>query len=322
MDPIQLLIISNPTAPNLRLLEQLPEPVEIRVGDDVEFLKTHAPTADVIVNGSHHGDLLHAVLPCARRVKWIHVLSAGVDKILFPELIESQTPLTNGRGVFKDSLAEFSIGSILFFAKDFRRLVCSQEAGKWEQFDVVQVRGQTLGVVGYGEIGRETGRLARALGMKVVAVRRRSALSANDPDLERAYPPEGLREMLSVSDFVVVSTPLTSETRGLIGDAELRAMKSSGVIINVGRGPVIVESALIASLAEKRIRGAALDVFDVEPLPTGHPFYRLDNVLLSPHSADHVVGWADSAMNQFIQNFERYRSGQPLENLVDKKAGY
>jgi phosphoglycerate dehydrogenase-like enzyme len=321
MDTIRLLVISNPTAPNLRLLDQLKEPVEIRVGDDVEFLKTHAPHADVILNGSHHGDLLHAVLPCAGRVKWIHVLSAGVDKILFPELIESQTPLTNGRGVFKDSLAEFSIASILFFAKDLRRLVSSQEAGKWEQFDVVQIRGQTLGVVGYGEIGRETGRLARALGMKVVAVRRRSALSANDP-VERAYPPEGLREMLSVSDYVVVSTPLTSETRGLIGDAELRAMKNSGVIINVGRGPVIVEPALIAALTEKRIRGAALDVFDVEPLPEGHPFYRLDNVLLSPHSADHVVGWADSAMNQFIENFERFRSGQPMENLVDKKAGY
>jgi phosphoglycerate dehydrogenase-like enzyme len=322
MDPIRLLVISNPTAPNLRLLDQLKEPVEIRVGEDLEFLKTHAPHAEVILNGSHHGELLHAVLPCARRVKWIHVLSAGVDKILFPELIESQTPLTNGRGVFKDSLAEFSIASILFFAKDLRRLVSSQEAGKWEQFDVVQIRGLTLGVVGYGEIGRETGRLARALGMKVVAARRRATLSANDGDLERAYPPEGLREMLSVSDYVVVSTPLTGETRGLIGDAELRAMKSSGVIINVGRGPVIVEPALIAALTEKRIRGAALDVFDVEPLPAGHAFYRLDNVLLSPHSADHVVGWADSAMNQFIENFERYRSGQPLENLVDKKAGY
>jgi phosphoglycerate dehydrogenase-like enzyme len=322
MDPIRLLVISNPTAPNLRLLEQLPEPVEIRVGDDVEFLKTHAPDADVIVNGSHIGDLLHAVLPYARRVKWIHVLSAGVDKILFPELIESPTPLTNGRGVFKDSLAEFCIASMLFFAKDLRRLVKSQEAGTWEQFDVVQLRGQVLGIVGYGEIGRETGRLARALGMKVIAARRRAALSASEPDLERVYPPEKLREMMSASDYVVTSTPLTNETRGLIGDAELRAMKSSAVIINVGRGPVIVESALIAALAERRIRGAALDVFDVEPLPAGHSFYRLDNVLLSPHSADHIVGWADSAMNQFIQNFEHFRSGQPLENIVDKKAGY
>ena len=322
MDPIRLLVISDPTASNLRLLEKLPEPVEVRVGNDVEFLKTHVSEADVILNGSHHGELLHQVLPCARQVKWIHVLSAGVDKILFPELIESPVPVTNGRGVFKDSLAEFCMASILFFAKDLRRLVSSQEAGKWEQFDVVQIRGHVLGVVGYGEIGRETARLARSLGMKVFAVRRRAGLSASDRDLERVYPPEGLREMLGASDYVVVSTPLTPETRGLIGDGELRAMKNSAVIINVGRGPVIVESALIAALTEKRIRGAALDVFDVEPLPGGHPFYKLDNVLLSPHSADHIVGWADAAMNQFIENFERFRNGQPLENVVDKKAGY
>jgi len=237
-------------------------------------------------------------------------------------MIQSPAPLTDGRGVFKDSLAEFSIASILFFAKSLRRLVSSQEAGRWEQFDVEQIRGQILGIVGYGEIGRETGRLARALGMKVVAVRRRAELSANETGLERVYPPEELREMLAVSDFVVVSTPLTPETRGLIGDAELRAMKNSAVIINVGRGPVIVESALIAALTEKRIRGASLDVFDVEPLPAGHAFYKLDNVLLSPHSADHVAGWADAAMNQFLENFERFRNGQPLENLVDKKAGY
>jgi phosphoglycerate dehydrogenase-like enzyme len=322
MDPIQLLVISDPAASNLRLLEKLPEPVEIRVGDNVEFLKTHAPEADVILNGSHHGELLHAVFPYAQRVKWIHVLSAGVDKIVFPELVQSPIPLTNGRGVFKDSLAEFCMASILFFAKDLRRRVSSQEAGKWEQFDVVPIRGQVLGVVGYGEIGRETGRLAHALGMKVVAVRRRSGLSLQDAQLERVYPPEKLREMLSTADYVVVSTPLTSETRGLIGDAELRSMKSSAVIINVGRGPVIVESALVTTLTEKRIRGAALDVFDVEPLPEGHPFYKLDNVLLSPHSADHIAGWADSAMNQFLENFERFRSGQPLENIVDKNAGY
>jgi phosphoglycerate dehydrogenase-like enzyme len=322
MDPIRLLVISSPTAANLRLLEKLPEPVEIRVGDDIEFLKIHAPNADVILNSSHIADLLREVFHYARRVKWIHALSAGVDKVLFPELAASPIPLTNGRGVFKDSLAEFTIASILFFAKDFRRLVSSQEAGRWEQFDVVQIRGQVLGVVGYGEIGRETARLAHALGMKVVAARRRAALSASEPDLDRVYPPEKLRELMSVADYIVASTPLTSETRGLIGDAELRAMKSSAVIINVGRGPVIVESALIAALTEKRIRGAALDVFDVEPLPAGHPFYKLDNVLLSPHSADHIVGWADSAMNQFIENFERFRSGQPLVNIVDKKAGY
>jgi phosphoglycerate dehydrogenase-like enzyme len=230
-------------------------------------------------------------------------------------------PLTNGRGVFRDSLAEFAIASIFYFAKDLRRLIRNQEAGRWEQFDVLDVRGQTLGIVGLGEIGRASARLARALGMRVHAVRRRNA-GSGDPDVDRLYAPGELRAMLAVSDYVLVATPLTSETRGMIGQAELAAMKPSAVIINVGRGPVIVEPALISALESGTIRGAALDVFDTEPLPEGHAFYGLGNVLLSPHSADHTVGWTDLAMNRFIDNFERFRNGQPLENIVDKQAGY
>jgi phosphoglycerate dehydrogenase-like enzyme len=133
---------------------------------------------------------------------------------------------------------------------------------------------------------------------------------------------EQLREMLSVCDYVLIATPLTPETKGMIGEVELGAMKSSAVIINVGRGPVIVEEALVAALEQRRIRGAALDVFDKEPLPEGHPFYRLDNVLLSPHSADHTIGWEELSMQIFLANFERFRNGQPLTNVVDKKAGY
>jgi phosphoglycerate dehydrogenase-like enzyme len=249
-------------------------------------------------------------------------MSAGVEKILFPELVESPVPLTNGKGVFTNALAEFALTSILFFAKDLRQLVRNQQAGQWRQFDIEVIRGQVLGIVGYGDIGRESARLARAFGMKVVAVRRRAVLSNQDPDLERTYSPDGLRDMLAICDYVLVTTPLTPETRGMIGESELAAMKTSAVIINLGRGPVIVESALIAALASRKIRGAALDVFDEEPLPEGHPFYGLENVLFSPHSADHTVGWADLAMYVFIENFERFRTGQPLLNIVDKKAGY
>jgi phosphoglycerate dehydrogenase-like enzyme len=128
--------------------------------------------------------------------------------------------------------------------------------------------------------------------------------------------------MLAASDYLLVSTPLTSETRGMIREAELAAMKPSAVIINVGRGPVMDEPALIAALEQRKIKGAALDVFETEPLPAGHAFYRLPNVLLSPHSADHVAGWRERAMNRFIENFERFRNGQPLEYIVDKQAGY
>ncbi len=154
--------------------------------------------------------------------------------------------------------------------------------------------------------------------MKVVATSRRGA---NMGDAQ-VYPLEQLREMLAVCDYVLIATPLTPETRGMIGEAELRAMKNSAVIINVGRGPVIVETALVEALEGRLIRGAALDVFDEEPLPEGHAFYRLDNVLLSPHSADHTVGWEELAMRIFLENFERFRTGQPLTNVVDKKAGY
>jgi phosphoglycerate dehydrogenase-like enzyme len=312
-------VIANPTASYLRLLEQIAEPLDIHVGNDLEFLKTHAPNADVLLNAGPEGNLLQASFPFAKKVQWIHTLSAGVDKVLFPELIESPVPLTNGRGAFKDGLAEFALASMLFFAKDLRRLVRNQEAGQWEQFDVAFLRGQTLGIVGYGEIGRETARLANALGIKVVATSRRGE---NRTDTLKLYPLEQLREMLSVSDYVLIATPLTPETKGMIDEGELRAMKNSAVIINVGRGPVIVESALIAALEQRRIRGAALDVFDREPLPEAHPYWRLDNVLLSPHSADHTLGWEQLAMQIFVENFDRFRNGQPLTNVVNKKAGY
>lgn len=322
MAPIKLLVLSNPAAHYLRLLHQLPDPVDILVGDDPEFLTAHVPSAEVILVGSFEGDLLRMIFPAAREVRWVHSLSAGVEKIIFPELVESAVPLTNGRGVFTGSLAEFAVASILFFAKDLRALVQNQQAGTWKQFDIELIRGRTVGIVGYGDIGRESARLAHALGMKVVALRRKAVLSNADPNLERVYPREDLLDMLKICDYVLVSTPLTPETRGMIGEAELNAMKSSAVIINVGRGPVIQEAALIAALSAQRIRGASLDVFDTEPLPEGHPFYRLENVLLSPHSADHTVGWADLAMQVFLDNFNRFRNGQPLQNIVDKRAGY
>ncbi len=144
-------------------------------------------------------------------------MSAGVEKVLSPELIESPIPLTNGRGVFGPALAEFSIAAMLYFAKDLRRLIRQQEAARWEQFDVAFLRDQTLGVVGYGGIGREVARLAHALGMKVMALRRRTPSSENDPVLERSFTREQLNEMLSLSDYVLAAAPLTPETQGMLG---------------------------------------------------------------------------------------------------------
>ena len=318
----RLLVISDPAAPHLRVLDQLPKDTSIVVADQPALLDASAPSADDILNARIDVDLLRPIWPLALRVQWLHTLSTGIEQVLFPELRASPVPMTNGRGVFKDSLAEFVIAGALFFAKNIRAMLRHQAEGIWQRFDVEEVRGKVMAIAGYGEIGRASAKAARALGMRVVALRRRPDLSIADPLLDRVYAPGQLKEMLGLADYVVCATPLTPETRGLIGETELRSMKPTAVLINVGRGPIVVESALLRALGERWIRGAALDVFDEEPLPAGHPFYRLENVLLSPHCADQVPGWLEQAMQCFIDNFGRFTRGEPLENMVDKNAGY
>jgi phosphoglycerate dehydrogenase-like enzyme len=256
-------------------------------------------------------------------LRWVHSRSVGLERTLFPEIIGSPVVLTNGTGVFSASLGEFVLGAILYFAKDFRRMIRNQKAGKWEPFDVMAVSGQTVGIIGYGDIGRAIASRVRPLGMKVLAVKRNpSTLRGADPPVDQVYSPENRIEMISYCDYVVVSAPLTSETSGLIGEQEFAAMKPSAVVINVGRGPIIDEQALIETLSVGKIKGAALDVFDHEPLPNSHPFYKLDNVLLSPHCADHTPDWLDQAMQLFIAQYERFQKGELLLNVVDKKLGY
>ena len=248
--------------------------------------------------------------------------SAGVENVLFPALIESEIPLTNARGVFKRSLAEFVVTSVLYFAKDIGRMNRNKREEKWEPFTVDEIEGATVGIVGYGEIGKAAAEKCHALGMRVIATRRRGHLSEKDPILDKAYPVEQRAELMAEADYVVVATPNTPETLNLIGEAEIAAMKPTGVIINVGRGPVISEEALIRALQEGRIKGAGLDVFTVEPLPAGNPLWKLENVLISPHTADNTRTWLEDAMRLFVANFKRFQDGQPLLNVVDKRAGY
>lgn len=322
MRPINLLVISNPAAGYLRLLEELPKETNLVVGNQAAMFDAHAAEAEVLVNCMMPLPLFREVFLKAPKLKWVHSFSAGVENSLFPELVASPAPLTNARGAFSRSLAEFVIAGCLFFDKKIADMRRQQQESRWVNMDVEELYGKTMGIVSYGSIGEHCAALARAFGMKVLAMRRRPELSAADPRLERVYGHDGLGEMMAASDFVVVCSPITPETRGLIGAAELAAMKPTAVILNVGRGPVIVEQELIAALREKRIRGAVLDVFDTEPLPAGHPFYGLDNVLLSPHSADHTPGWTDHSMRLFLRNFKRYSSGEPLENVVNKREGY
>lgn len=322
MTPIHLLVVSPPDAPHLKLLDQLPGEVQVSIALDPAVLREKAPETQVVLNCTGRAEGLEAILPSAPKLRWIHSLSAGVENQLTPAVAATPVPLTNSRGVYKESLGEFVVAAALFFAKDFRRMLRNQEAGRWEQFDVEELYRQTMGVIGYGEIGRAAAKRGKSLGMKILALRRNPDKSKDDGIADELYPPDRMGDMIAASDVVVVSAPLTSDTRGLVNEAAISRMKSTAILINVGRGPVIHEPSLIQALQQNKIRGAALDVFEQEPLPAGHPFWTLKNVLLSPHCADHTADWLHTAVEFFISNFHRFVAGEPLLNVVDKQAGY
>jgi phosphoglycerate dehydrogenase-like enzyme len=323
MKKTTLLVLSKPDELQLRMLGELRETADVVIGNSAKTFEKAAGQAGVIFNWSSSLTLFREVFLMCRHLHWVHSRSVGLERTLFPELISSDVTLTNGSGVFSASLGEFAVAAILYFAKDFRRMIRNQMAGLWEAFDVIPVAGQTVGIVGYGDIGRAVAARVRAVGMHVLAVRRHVSVTEKpDPLVDQIYSSNRRSEMLPRCDYVVVAAPLNTETRGLIGEAEFAAMKKTAVVINVGRGPVIREGALIQALSEQKIKGAALDVFDEEPLPPGHPFYTLENVLLSPHCADHTPDWLDNAMRFFLAQFERFHRGEPLLNTVDKKLGY
>jgi len=323
MKKFSILVLAAPDEPQLSMLNELRETASVLIGDSVQAFEKAAASPDVIFNWSGSLSLIREVFLMSPRVRWIHSRSAGLERTLFPELIASDVIMTNGSGVFSPSLGEFALAAILYFAKDFRRMIRNQMAARWEPFDILPISGQTVGIVGYGDIGRAVASRVRTMGMNVLAVKRHASEQNNpDPFAQRIYTPDQRLAMLPQCDYVVVATPLNAETVGLISETEFAAMKPTAVVINVGRGPVIDEQAMINTLSQNKIKGAALDVFDEEPLPANHPFYKLENVLLSPHCADHTPDWLDNAMRFFLAQFEKFRHGEPLLNVVDKKLGY
>src|SRR5580700_3003857 len=235
--------------PQLRQLAGLPHAVAASPNE----VSAATQPADVILHWAGSRDLLRAAFLANPGVRWIHSRSAGLDSILFPELVASAVPLTNGSGVFSPSLGEFALAAILYFAKDFPRMLRNQQAGRWEPFDVEEISGKTVGIVGYGDIGRNVAGRVHAMGMRVLALKRHTPASP-DPLVDEFFQPSDLNAMLGRCDYIVVATPLTAETHHMIGEAALAAMKPNAVVINIGRGPVIDQAALVRALSERRIK--------------------------------------------------------------------
>lgn len=260
-------------------------------------------------------------------LRWIHTGTAGVSSLLYPELIESDVVLTNSAGVHAPAIAETVLGMMLHFARGFDSAVRSQAAGRWDtaafadRIDkITELQGSTVGILGLGGIGLEVARRANALGMRVVATRRSGRPSPADIDLFTGA--EATLRMLEQADFVVVALPSTPATRQLLGAEAIRRMKRNAVLINIARGDIIDEAALIDALREGRLRGAALDAFQVEPLPADSPFWKLPNVLITPHVSATTPRFWLREVELVRENVARYLAGRGLRNVVDKKLGY
>jgi phosphoglycerate dehydrogenase-like enzyme len=292
---------------------------------------------DVLYAGNPPRDLARAP-----NLKWVQVHMAGINALHdHPLYAQSAIALTTTSGVHAATIAEYALTVLLALAHRVPRMLEWQARGawppderRWELFVPTELRGATLGVVGYGSIGRELARLATALGMRVLACKRDPSRRADDGwappgtgDPAGALPeawlgPDGLRELLGRSDVVVMCAPLTRETRGMLGAAELAVMKPSAYFVNVGRGPTVDERALAAALKQRRLAGAAVDVFAEEPPPAGHPLYGLDNVILSPHVSGFLPSYDDQCTELFAENLRRFLAGKSLLNLVDRARGY
>jgi phosphoglycerate dehydrogenase-like enzyme len=272
------------------------------------------------------GPLARLLEECPK-VEWVHTRSAGIDKVTSPALSEFPGVVTNAKGQFSSTLAEYTMLAIGYFAKDLPRLSRNKAGKAWDKYDVLEIKRSTLGIVGYGDIGKAAARLANAYGMSVRAVvrRRSSRVATDDPYVDAVYgnTKDELNRLFSESDYVLCAAPLTEETRGLISKACFDHAKPGAVFINVGRGPIVDEAELVRALQDGRLRGAALDVFETEPLPESSPLWDMDNVLLSPHNMDKTATFMHEATEFYVnEQLPRFVRGDPLLNVVDPKAGY
>jgi phosphoglycerate dehydrogenase-like enzyme len=278
--------------------------------------------AEVLLRGGIGAAALDHVIERAPGLRWIHSISAGVDKVVTPLSRQRGLQVTNARGVFSPPIAEYVVMMCLAIARRLPQLFDLQRERTWQPLRGSELGGLTVGIVGYGSIGAEIARLLAPFGTRIVATRRHPELGSGELSNVEVWGVERLHDLLKIADVVVIAAPLTDTTAGLIGAAELQEMPGHAWLINIARGRLVDELALRRALAAGWIGGAVLDVFDEEPLPADSPLYDTPNLVITPHtswSSDRVL---ERSIDLFVANLERYLADQPLENLVDLEAGY
>jgi len=297
---------------------------ELVIAEGREAVLREIPDAEAYVPGPWDDE----VVDKGWRLRWVHFMWAGVEGQLTPRALEGSFTITNSAGVFGVPMAEHALAMMLCFARGLHVCLRRSPEQLWHRpggrrsvtEGMRELAGATLGILGYGGIGRETAQRARAFGMRIVALRRRPERGAQFADV--VLGPDGLDELLRESDYLLISCPLTPETRGMIGARELALMKPEAVLVNLARGGIVHEHALVAALREGRIRGAALDVTEQEPLPPDSPLWGMENVLITPHVAGTSPRTSRRQFELLRDNMRRFVAGEPLLNVVDRAAGY
>ena len=280
-------------------------------------LAEHLPSADILITWGFIN--IDEYLPSAPRLRWIHALSAGVEKLLSPAIAASPIQLTNVRGIHGIPMSEHVFGMMLAFSRSIAGFARQQQDAIWKRLSLTELYNKTLCIVGLGSIGREIAKRAKAFNMRIVATKR---TLTEELFVDELCTPDELDRLLGESDYVVLTVPETPDTVGLFSYERICRMKESAVLINVARGSVVSEAGLIKALTEKKIAGAALDVFEAEPLLESSPLWKMDNVLITPHCAAVSPLYLDRAMQCFCENLELYLKNKEMRNVIDKNRGY
>jgi len=298
--------------------------LEVLQSEDKEEALRLIENADILFAGFFSKELFLA----ARRLKWIQAWGAGVDGLLFPEVVKSRVTVTNAGGVHPTPISEHVIGLMLCLCRKLHLFIRNQAERKWERFEswasvdqVEELSGKTVGIVGLGRIGTEIAQKAKCLAMRVIATKRDPSQMAST-SVDRLVHPADLNQLFAESDFVVLSLPLTNETEGMMGEAQFKSMKRTAYLVNVSRGKIVQEEKLVEALKQGWIAGAGLDTFENEPLSEDSELWGFRNVIITPHVAGLTPYYMERLTGIFCENLDRFIHKQPLINVVDKTLGY
>tara|TARA_B100000427_G_scaffold220032_1_gene183917 strand:- start:11 stop:994 length:984 start_codon:yes stop_codon:yes gene_type:complete len=290
---------------------------------DSETLKNNISSLDVLLTYDINAEVFQYA---SDKLKWIHFGVAGVEKNLFSDVLKSKTILTNCSGIHKGPVSEFILACILYHCKRFNQCNKFKKTQKWEQWNIaktmIQLKGKTLGIIGYGQIGKATAKLAKQFGMRVIATRRLQKIITSNRMVDSLLPLTDIDVLYKESDFIAVTCPLTPMTNKMISFNQFSLMKDTAYIINIARGGIIDDDALIDALDNNKIFGGALDVFTDEPLQKKHPYFNYENLFLSPHISGNFPEYQTDMIKQFIENLICFLNGKTLKNRIFKKRLY